>query len=101
MEYFAEVIDPQTAQPTPAGELGELVVTNFGRGGSPLIRYRNRGPGACRSAAVPVRPDAAAAGRWHPGPHDDMIHLRGNNVYPSALEGLIADSVRWPNIGYR
>ena len=89
MDYFAEVIDPLTAQPAQPGELGELVVTNFGRGGSPLIRYRTgdlvRVDGRpCRCGRALLRLEGGILGRT-----DDMIHLRGNNVYPAALEGLI------------
>ena len=89
MDYFAEVVDPQSAQPSLPGELGELVVTNFGRCGSPLIRYRTGDLvrvdlRPCRCGRVLLRLDGGILGRT-----DDMIHLRGNNVYPTALEGLI------------
>ncbi|MCX7701150.1 MAG: AMP-binding protein [Gemmataceae bacterium] len=86
-EFLAEVIDPQTLQPLPAGSVGELVLTNLGRLGSPLIRYRTG--------------DLVRAGRdgWLQGGIlgrcDDMLHLRGNNVYPSAIEAIIR---RWPEV---
>jgi phenylacetate-CoA ligase len=89
MDYLAEVIDPHSGEAQPPGEPGELVVTNFGRPGSPLIRYRTgdlvRGdPRPCPCGRTFLRLDGGILGRT-----DDMIHLRGNNVYPAALEGLI------------
>ena len=88
-ECLPEVIDPATAQPVPAGQVGELVLTNFGRWGSPLIRYRTGDlvrvdPMPCPCGSPFVRLDGGILGRC-----DDMIHLRGNNVYPSALEGVL------------
>lgn len=88
-DYFAEVIDPKTGQPVPAGELGELVLTNLGRLGSPLLRYRtgdlvrvDREPCPCGRSWM--RLAGGILGRT-----DDMITIRGNNVYPSALENVI------------
>lgn len=88
-DYFVEVIDPKHNTPAAAGELGELVVTNFGRWGSPLIRYRTGDLVRVDSRPCPcglclVRLDGGILGRT-----DDMIHLRGNNLYPSALEAVI------------
>src|SRR5437588_6055692 len=69
--------------------MGELVLTNLGRNGSPLIRYRT-------GDLVRVDPDACPCGREFTrlkggilGRVDDMIHLRGNNVHPSTLEGIL------------
>jgi phenylacetate-CoA ligase len=88
-DYIAEVIDPATGAPVPPGELGELVVTNLGRWGSPLIRYRT-------GDLVRMDPDPCPCGRpWLRlaggvlGRTDDMIHLRGNNLYPAALEAVV------------
>jgi phenylacetate-CoA ligase len=88
-DYLAEVIDPATTQPVPKGQVGELVVTNLGRLGSPIIRYRT-------GDLVRVDPQPCACGRtWTRlaggilGRGDDMIAIRGNNLYPSALEGVI------------
>jgi phenylacetate-CoA ligase len=88
-ECLVEVIDPATARPVPPGEVGELVLTNFGRPGSPLVRYRTGDlvrvdPRPCPCGRTFVRLDGGILGRV-----DDMIHVRGNNVYPSALEGLL------------
>ncbi len=87
-ECIAEVIDA-TGQPVADGTPGELVLTTLGRQGSPIIRYRT-GDLVC----VDVRPcpcgrslkrlDGGIRGRA-----DDMIVIRGNNVHPAALEGIL------------
>lgn len=90
-ECIAEIIDPETGQPVAVGEEGELVVTNLGRYGSPLIRYRT---GDRVRAAIPAADDdlqmlcldGGILGRT-----DDMITIRGNNVYPSKLEGILRE----------
>jgi phenylacetate-CoA ligase len=94
-EYIAEVIDPATGRAVNAGHDGELVLTNLGRTGSPLIRYRTGDlvrvdPRPCACGRVFVRLEGGILGRT-----DDMIHLRGNNFYPSALEALIR---RFPEV---
>ncbi len=94
-DYIAEVIDPQTAEPVPPGQVGELVVTNLERWGSPLIRYRTGDlvrvdPRPCPCGSQHLRLDGGILGRA-----DDMIHLRGNNVYPGALEALLR---RFPEV---
>jgi phenylacetate-CoA ligase len=94
-ECIAEVIDPATAEPVPAGEVGELVLTNLGRLGSPALRYRTGDlvrvdPWPCPCGRTFLRLDGGILGR-----SDDMIHLRGNNVYPSALEAVIR---RFPEV---
>ncbi len=88
-DYWAEVVDPANGQPAPPGQVGELVATNLGRWGSPLLRYRTGDlvrvdPRHCPCGRTFRRLDGGILGRC-----DDMIHLRGNNVYPSALEGVI------------
>jgi phenylacetate-CoA ligase len=88
-EFIAEVIDPQTGEQVSPGETGELVITNLGRPGFPVIRYRtgdlvrlNLSPCACgRSFA---RFDGGLLGR-----SDDMVTIRGVNVYPTAIENVI------------
>lgn len=90
-ECIPEVIDPQTLQPVPPGESGELVITNLGRIDNPLIRYRTGD--LVRGEYIP-----AAAG-YHLlrltggilGRTDQMITVRGNNVYPAALEELLRE----------
>lgn len=88
-DFVAEVIDPATGAALAPGKVGELVLTNFGRVGSPLIRYRTGD--FARLDLEPCRcgcPFARLAGGLL-GRVDDMIHLRGNNVYPAALEAII------------
>ena len=97
-EFIAEVIDPGTLQPVsdnPA--IGELVLTNLGRWGSPLIRYRT---GDQVRLTRPDRP--CACGRWFArleggilGRIDDMFIVRGNNVFPTAVEAVIR---RFPEV---
>jgi phenylacetate-CoA ligase len=88
-ECIAEVIDPATGLPQRDGEVGELVLTNLGRWGSPLLRYRTGDlvrldPEPCPCGRIERRLKDGILGRT-----DDMIHVRGNNVYPSAVEALI------------
>lgn len=88
-ECLAEIIDSETGNPVPAGTDGELVITNLGRSGSPLIRYRTgdrvRARGATAQAGSPfLFLEGGILGRT-----DDMLTIRGNNLYPSALEGVI------------
>lgn len=88
-DYLAEVIDSKSDQAVPAGFIGELVVTTLGRAGSPLIRYRtgdlvrvdNR---PCSCGRSFMRLAGGILGRT-----DNMIQVRGNNVYPAALENVI------------
>lgn len=94
-ECIAEVIDPDSGQPVPPGQVGELVLTNLGRWGSPLLRYRTGDlvrvdPRPCPCGRTFVRLEGGILGRT-----DDMIHLRGNNLYPSALEAVIR---RFPEV---
>ncbi|WP_020471223.1 phenylacetate--CoA ligase family protein [Zavarzinella formosa] len=84
-QYVAEVIDPAGTSPVADGQPGELVLTNLGRHGSPLIRYRTGDVvKARRTPDGKLLLDGGILGRT-----DDMIHLRGNNVYPAAIEAVI------------
>ncbi|MFM8271077.1 MAG: phenylacetate--CoA ligase family protein [Gemmata sp.] len=88
-DYIAEVIDPQTGNPVRDGDAGELVLTNLGRVGSPLIRYRT---GDVVKLATAPDPSGRVWRRLSGGilgRADDMIHVRGNNVYPSAIEAIV------------
>jgi phenylacetate-CoA ligase len=85
-ECIAEIIDPQTEAPVTAGTTGELVITNLGRWGSPLIRYRT---GDMVRADLSPSPDGYSLLRLAGGilgRSDDMLTIRGNNFYPSSLE---------------
>jgi len=88
-ECLAQVLGPQTDRPVSDGEIGELVLTNLGRWGSPLVRYRT-------GDLVKPRWQVCECGRnwvWLEGGIlgriDDMVVVRGNNVYPSAVEAVI------------
>ncbi len=80
--FYPEIIDPQTGEVMPDGEIGELVFTTLTKEGLPMIRYRTRDltrllPGTARS----MRRMEKITGR-----SDDMIILRGVNVFPSQIE---------------
>jgi phenylacetate-CoA ligase len=88
--YVEEVIDPGTGEPVGYGELGERVVTSFGRGFIPVLRYRT-GDLVCK---VPA--DRCDCGRTFDiydggirGRVDDMKVIRGTNVYPGAVEAIV------------
>jgi phenylacetate-CoA ligase len=78
--YFAEVIDPTTLNAVAPGELGELVLTSLGRFAWPLMRYRT-------GDLVRRRADGALEGGIL-GRADDMIVVRGVNIYPAAIEAV-------------
>jgi phenylacetate-CoA ligase len=83
--FYPEVIDPSTGQPLPDGELGELVFTSLTKQAMPVVRYRTRdltrlSPGTART----MRRMEKVTGRT-----DDMIILRGVNLFPTQVEELI------------
>jgi phenylacetate-CoA ligase len=85
-EFIAEVLDPLTGAPATEGE---LVLTNLGRAGSPVFRYRSgdrvRVAGApCACGRSFLRLEGGILGRL-----DDMLIVRGVNVFPSAIEGVV------------
>ncbi len=88
-DYLAEVLVHDTQQRAAPGEYGELVITNLGRLGSPLIRYRT---GDLVQVATIPDPTGRTWRRLQGGivgRADDMIHVRGNNLYPSAIEAIV------------
>jgi phenylacetate-CoA ligase len=89
LEFVAEVLDPESGRPVAPGEVGELTLTNLGRWGAPVLRYRSGdrvrlGCGACACGRTFARLDGGILGRV-----DDMLVVRGVNVFPSALEGIV------------
>ncbi len=88
--YIAEVIDPESGRALGAGGKGELVLTNLGRVGSPLLRFRTGDLVECSAASVcacgshELALEGGILGRT-----DDMVVVRGVNVYPSAVEDIL------------
>lgn len=87
-EFIVEVLDPPSGQVAEDGE-GELVLTNLGRWGWPAIRYRTGDRvrakrGRCGCGRTFVKLEGGIIGRA-----DDMVIVRGVNVYPSAVEGIV------------
>ena len=86
--FIAEIIDPATGEVLPDGEWGELVITTTDREATPVIRYRTRDitriiPGECACGRTHRRID-----RLH-GRTDDMLIIRGVNVFPSQIEDVM------------
>ncbi len=92
--YLAEILDPQTGRAVPVGETGELVLTTLGRADSPLLRYRTGDVvrASTRDAGELGRPDLALEGGIL-ARADDMVVVRGVNLYPSAIEQVVRDSL--------
>jgi phenylacetate-CoA ligase len=90
--FIEEVINPETGEPVPYGELGERVVTSFGRGFIPVLRYRTKDMvlkvphTTCDCGRTGDIYQGGIRGRW-----DDMKLIRGTNVYPRAVEALIRE----------
>jgi phenylacetate-CoA ligase len=86
--FLFEVIDPKTLEPVAAGEPGELVITTLTKEALPMIRYRSRD-------ITRLNHEPCACGRTHvrimrvTGRDDDMMIIRGVNVYPSQVEAVL------------
>ena len=89
-QFYCEIIDPDTGELLPDGEWGELVITTLTRECSPLIRYRTRD-------VTRINAEMCACGRTHRkidrlrGRTDDMMIIRGVNVFPSQIEQVITN----------
>ena len=88
--FYPEIVDPDTGRPLPEGELGELVFTTLTKEALPVVRYRTRDltrllPGTARS----MRRMQKVTGR-----SDDMLIIRGVNLFPSQVEELILKDPR-------
>jgi len=89
LEFLFEVIDPQTCQAVDEGVRGELVITTLGRAGMPVLRYRTGDlveltTEPCECGRTLARIKGGVLGRA-----DDMLTVRGVNLYPSAIDNLI------------
>lgn len=87
--YIAEIVDPDTLEPLPDGETGELVLTTLDRTMMPILRYRTRDltriiPGECPCGRTHRRIDRII------GRTDDMFIIKGVNVFPMQVEKILA-----------
>lgn len=93
--FVAEIVNPQTLEPVPDGEIGELVMTTLDRQSMPIIRYRTRD----LTRFLPVE---CPCGRTHrmidriAGRSDDMFIIKGCNVFPMQIEGVL---MKIPEVG--
>ncbi len=86
--YIVEIVNPDTLEPVPDGEVGELVLTTLNREAMPLLRYRTRDltrilPGECPCGRHHIRLDRMK------GRSDDMIILKGVNIFPIQIEQVL------------
>ncbi len=86
--FLFEIVDPKSLEPLPVGETGELVITTLTKEALPMIRYRTRD-------ITRLSDEPCACGRTHvrimrvTGRDDDMLIIRGVNVYPSQIEAVL------------
>lgn len=88
--FYPEIVDPETGEPVPDGAAGELVLTSLTKTAQPVLRYRTRDitrfiPGECPCGRTSRR-IARLEGRA-----DDMLIIRGINVYPRTIETILMD----------
>lgn len=93
--YIVEIVDPQTLEPVPEGETGEMVLTTLDRTMMPILRYRTRDltriiPGECECGRTHRRIDRIK------GRTDDMFIIKGVNVFPMQVEKIL---IQYPGIG--
>ncbi|MBR5047391.1 MAG: phenylacetate--CoA ligase [Eubacterium sp.] len=94
--FYAEIIDPETGEVLPEGQKGELVFTSLDKEGFPLLRYRTK------DICILTR-EKCSCGRTHVkmtkplGRSDDMMIIRGVNVFPSQIESVLLSEGYTPN----
>ena len=87
-QYLVEIVNPETGEPVPEGEPGELVLTSLCREALPILRYRTRD-------ITSIIREPCACGRTHrrlrriTGRSDDMLIVRGANLYPQQIERVL------------
>lgn len=87
--YILEILNPDTLEPVPVGEVGEMVITTLRKEAAPLIRYRTRDltrliPEPCRCGSIFPMHDRIL------GRSDDMFVFRGVNIYPSSIDEILS-----------
>lgn len=88
--FYPEIIDPKTHLPLPDGEVGELVFTTLTKEGIPLIRYRTKDLTSITHEACACGRTSARISRFK-GRSDDMLIIRGVNVFPSQVEAALIE----------
>ena len=93
--FYLEIVDPDTFEPVPDGEIGELVLTSLDRQAMPIIRYRTRDltriiPGDCPCGRTHRRIDRVK------GRTDDMFIIKGCNIFPMQIEKILLQT---PEVG--
>ena len=93
--YIVEIVNPDTLEPVPDGEIGEMVLTTLDRTMMPILRYRTRdltriSPGQCKCGRTHRRIDRIK------GRTDDMFIIKGVNVFPMQVEKIL---VKYPGLG--
>ncbi len=86
--YIVEIVDPETLEPVPDGEIGELVLTTLSREAMPLLRYRTRDLTRVLGRSCPCGRNHVRLDRMR-GRSDDMIVLRGVNIFPIQIEKIL------------
>ena len=86
--YIVEIVDPETLEPVPDGEIGELVLTSIRREAMPLLRYRTRDLTRVLGRGCPCGRNHVRLDRMK-GRSDDMMVLRGVNIFPIQIEKIL------------
>ncbi len=88
--FYPEIVDPETGEPVPDGEFGELVLTTLTRRAQPVLRYRTRDITRLLTGDCPCGRTTRRIARIQ-GRADDMLIIRGINVYPREIETVLLD----------
>ena len=86
--YIVEIVDPETLEPVPDGEIGELILTSINREAMPLLRYRTRDLTRVLGRGCPCGRNHVRLDRMK-GRSDDMMVLRGVNIFPIQIEKIL------------